>query len=83
MVDLTPHWSQRELMARYYHERKNANEPLVAWQMNWKGENFYTGNRVAVFVDLNNKEFTTWIDKNKGKTAFVVLEHSRLSRLGR
>jgi 4-amino-4-deoxy-L-arabinose transferase-like glycosyltransferase len=81
MVDLTPHWSQRELVERYYHERKSAKEPLVAWQMNWKGENFYTGNRVAVFVDLNNKEFETWIDKNKGKTAFVVLEHSRLSRL--
>jgi 4-amino-4-deoxy-L-arabinose transferase-like glycosyltransferase len=81
MVDLTPHWSQRDLVARYYRERKSSNEPLVAWQMNWKGENFYTGNRVAVFVDLNNKEFEGWIDKNKGKTAFVVLEHSRLSRL--
>ena len=53
-------------------------DPLVAWQMNWKGENFYTGNRVAVFADSNNKEFTGWIDKNKGKTAFVLLEHGRL-----
>jgi 4-amino-4-deoxy-L-arabinose transferase-like glycosyltransferase len=80
MVDLTPHWSQRELVQRYYHERKGPQDPLVAWQMNWKGENFYTGNRVAVFVDLNNKEMTDWIDKNKGKTAYVLLEHGRLSR---
>jgi 4-amino-4-deoxy-L-arabinose transferase-like glycosyltransferase len=81
MVDLTPHWSQRDLVQRYYRERKSAKEPLVAWQMNWKGENFYTGNRVAVFVDLNNKEFTSWIDKHKGTTTYVVLEHGRLPRL--
>jgi hypothetical protein len=81
MVDLTPHWSQQGLVQRYYRERKGPQDPLVAWQMNWKGENFYTGNRVAVFVDLNNKEMTDWIDKNKGKTAYVVLEHGRLSRL--
>ena len=24
--------------------RGSAEEPLVAYQMNWKGENFYTGN---------------------------------------
>jgi hypothetical protein len=80
MVDLTPHWSQRALIKRYYRARKSAADPLVAWQMNWKGENFYTGNRVAVFVNLNNKEITDWIDANKGKTAFFLLEHSRLGR---
>jgi len=80
MIDLTPHWSQRALIKRYYRERKSAAEPLVAWQMNWKGENFYTGNRVAVFVSLDNKEMTDWIDANKGKTALFVLEHGRLGR---
>ncbi len=24
--------------------------PLVAYQLNWKGENFYTGNNVAIFI---------------------------------
>ncbi|MFI5306804.1 MAG: glycosyltransferase family 39 protein [Polyangiales bacterium] len=81
MVDLTPHWSQRELVARYYRERKSAKEPLLAWQMNWKGENFYTGNRVAVFVDLNNSAMTEWIGKHKGTTAYFLLEHGRLARL--
>jgi 4-amino-4-deoxy-L-arabinose transferase-like glycosyltransferase len=78
MVDLSPHWSQRELVKRYYQDRKGPQDPLVAWQMNWKGENFYSGNRVAVFVELNNKEMTDWLDKNKGKTAYFVLEHGRL-----
>src|SRR6185436_2847772 len=50
MIDLTPHWSERELIKRYYSERKGPSEPLVAWQMNWKGENLYTGNRVYTFV---------------------------------
>jgi 4-amino-4-deoxy-L-arabinose transferase-like glycosyltransferase len=80
MLDLTPHWSQRDLVKRYYAERKSAKEPLVAWQMNWKGENFYTGNRVAVFVDTNNKEVSTWMDGHKGQTAYFVLEHGRLGR---
>jgi hypothetical protein len=81
MIDLSPHWSQRDLVARYYKERKSPKEPLVAWQMNWKGENFYTGNRVAVFVSLNNKEMGEWLDKKKGVTAYFVLEHGRLARL--
>lgn len=80
MLDLTPHWSQRDLVARYYRERRGADEAFVAWQMNWKGENFYTGNRVAVFVDLDNKKIKTWMDARPGKRAFVVLEHKRLDR---
>ena len=80
MLDLSPHWSQRDLVRRYYRERKGPQDPLVAWQMNWKGENLYSGNRVAVFADLKNKEISDWIEKNKGKTAYVLLEHHRLSR---
>lgn len=78
MVDLSPHWGQRELIKRYYEERGSAEEPLVAWQMNWKGENFYTGNRVAVFVDLDNQKLRQWIGENHGRRAFFVLEHGRL-----
>jgi 4-amino-4-deoxy-L-arabinose transferase-like glycosyltransferase len=83
MVDLAPHWSQTALIERYYAERKSAKEPLLAWQMNWKGENFYTGNRVFVFVDLDNKALLDWIGKHKDQRVFFVLEHSRLDRLKR
>jgi uncharacterized membrane protein len=81
MMDLTPHWSQQGLIARYYKERKDANEPLLAWQMNWKGEILYTGNKVHVFVDLDNKAMQEWIGKNKGRRVYYLLEHSRLERL--
>ncbi len=83
MIDLSPHWGQRELIQRYYADRKGPEEPLIAWQMNWKGENYYTGNRVHVFVDLDNKKLLEWVDKNKGKTVFIVCEHTRFDRLKR
>ena len=83
MIDLSPHWTQADLIHRYYRERKGPQEPLLAYQMNWKGENYYTGNRVYVFVDLDNKKLLEWVDKNKGKTVFFVLEHGRLERLRR
>jgi 4-amino-4-deoxy-L-arabinose transferase-like glycosyltransferase len=83
MIDLTPHWGQRELVKRYYDERSGPSEPLIAWQMNWKGENLYTGNRVHVFVQLDNKAVTKWMDGNKGKRAYFVLEHSRLNNFKR
>jgi 4-amino-4-deoxy-L-arabinose transferase-like glycosyltransferase len=81
MIDLTPHWSQAGLIQRYYAERKGPSEPLLAWQMNWKGENFYTGNRVHVFVELDNKALMEWVGKNSGRRVFLLLEHSRLDRL--
>ncbi len=80
MVDLSDHWSIRALTARYYAERESADEPLVAWQMNWKGENFYTGNRVHVFAETDNERIRTWLEDNVGRTAYVVLEHARFER---
>jgi 4-amino-4-deoxy-L-arabinose transferase-like glycosyltransferase len=83
MVDLSPHWGQRELIKRYYDERKSSDEPLIAWQMNWKGENLYTGNRTHVYVDLDNKAVEKWMTEHVGTQAYFVLEHSRLGNFRR
>jgi 4-amino-4-deoxy-L-arabinose transferase-like glycosyltransferase len=80
MVDVSDHWGIRDLAKRYYVLRQSPNEPLVAWQMNWKGENFYTGNRVYVFAETDNKRMREWLEDNEGTTAYVVLEHKRLER---
>jgi len=80
MVDLSDHWGLRGLTQRYYAARESADEPLVAWQMNWKGENFYTGNRVYVFAETDNKRIGKWLEENEGRTAYFVLEHKRLDR---
>lgn len=84
LMDLSPHWSQRELIARYYDERGGPDEPLVAFQMNWKGENFYTGNRVHAFVDLDTRKLEEWLrGRPEGQEVFVLLEESRIPRLER
>jgi len=75
LVDLSPHWAQNSVIAQYYARRGSKDDPLVAWQMNWKGENFYTGNHVNVFVDLDNTKLREWMTANVGKHAFVMLEH--------
>lgn len=84
-VNVSPHWGQRETVLAYYQHRSSAEEPLVAYQMNWKGENFYTGNRMATFVS-SGKKFKTWVTKQRetGKsTFFFTTEHTRIKNLKR
>jgi 4-amino-4-deoxy-L-arabinose transferase-like glycosyltransferase len=81
IVDLSPHWGQRELFEAYYRERSGPEQPVLAWQMNWKGENFYTGNAVLAFPDLDNRKLQDWTREHAGETVFVVLEHTRVASL--
>ncbi|MDQ3035741.1 MAG: glycosyltransferase family 39 protein [Myxococcota bacterium] len=81
LIDLSPHWGQRELIDRYYEERGGPDEALIAWQMNWKGENFYTGNAVLAFVDLDNRRLQEWVREHPGQRAYFLLEHARLANL--
>ena len=83
MVDLTPHWSQAKLIQRYYAQRASEQEPLLAWQLNWKGENFYSGNRVHAFAELDNTALLSWANANAGRRVFIVLEIGRLESLKR
>ncbi len=83
MVKTAPHWGQHEVIQAYYTNRAGPQEPIVAYQMNWKGENFYTGNKVPAFVS-SGAAFTTWIkqQKEKGvKVIYFVTEHSRVGGL--
>jgi hypothetical protein len=77
------HWGQHEVIAAYYADRGSPAEMLVAYQMNWKGENFYTGNHVPAFVSTGST-FTTWIKKEKDagvKVLYFITEHGRISGL--
>ena len=83
MVKLSPHWGQHEVMQAYYRDRKGTDEQLVAYQMNWKGENFYTGNRIPAFVS-SGATFQTWLkgQRDKGaKVMYFVTEHGRVGGL--
>jgi 4-amino-4-deoxy-L-arabinose transferase-like glycosyltransferase len=83
MVEMSPHWGQHEVIEAYYKDRKGADEQLIAYQMNWKGENFYTGNRIPAFVS-SGANFTSWLKQQREKGAkvmYFVTEHSRTGGL--
>jgi 4-amino-4-deoxy-L-arabinose transferase-like glycosyltransferase len=84
------HWSQKPLIARYYQERHSADEPLIAWQMYWRGETFYTKNAIyegardkrTVFLgDKNQDDLKAYIGRNRGKRMFFVVEQARWGTL--
>lgn len=82
-VRLSPHWGQRETFVAYYRAAHEIPGPIIAFQMNWKGENFYTGNSVPAFVS-SGKKFQDYIleQKKKGiKTFYFVTEHTRMGNL--
>ncbi|HEX3771194.1 MAG TPA: glycosyltransferase family 39 protein [Polyangiaceae bacterium] len=77
------HWGQHEVIAAYYRDRASASEQLVAYQMNWKGENFYTGNHIPAFVSTGGT-FTNWLKKQRDagvKVMYFITEHGRISGL--
>lgn len=82
-VKTSPHWGQREIMLAYTRAEKEIRGPIIAYQMNWKGENFYTGNKIPAFVS-SGKKFQDYIleQKKKGvKTFYFVTEHGRTGSL--
>ncbi len=83
MVKLSPHWGQHELIEAYYRDRAGPDEVLVAYQMNWKGENIYTGNHIPAFVS-SGTPFQTWLTEQRKKGAkvmYFITEHSRTGGL--
>src|SRR6185503_11883856 len=77
-----PHWGQREVIEAYYKARGSAAEPIVAYHMDWKGENFYTGNHVAAFV--SGTGFADYIKKEQErgtKVFWFVTDLGRTSGL--
>ena len=44
--------------------RHGRGAPLVAYQLNWKGENFYSGNNVAIFIS-SGAPMRTYLDARK------------------
>ena len=46
MRDVAPYWSQKDTIASYYKARRSTDEQLIAYQMYWRGETFYTKNAI-------------------------------------
>jgi 4-amino-4-deoxy-L-arabinose transferase-like glycosyltransferase len=87
---VTPYWTQKGLIASYYKQRRSPNEHLLAWQMYWRGENFYTANEIfqgpreerTVFLgDRNVENLKDWMNRHRGRRAFFLVERSRWNQL--
>ena len=80
---------QRGIFETYYRSR-NADASagtrvtsLVAYQLNWKGENFYSGNDVAIFI-ASGAPMRTYLDARKRSgesTVYFVTERGRVAGL--
>jgi hypothetical protein len=75
-VDLSHHWTQRDLFWRYYAQRQ-PGEPITAFLMNWRGETFYSRNTVRQIKD--NASMATYAAQPGREWALV--EHNRLNVL--
>ncbi len=84
------HWSQKPLIQKYYATRSSPDEPLIAWQMYWRGETFYTANEIfsgpfdkrTVFLgDKNQENLKDYLGRNRGKRVFFIVEKGRWGTL--
>jgi 4-amino-4-deoxy-L-arabinose transferase-like glycosyltransferase len=90
MKQVSDRWSQKRLIAAYYANRRSPDERLIAWQMYWRGETFYTQNEIfegpndkrTVFLgDRNAENLKDYISRNRGKRAFFIVERARWGTL--
>jgi 4-amino-4-deoxy-L-arabinose transferase-like glycosyltransferase len=98
--------SERQKLASLAGRAENTRDPprkrwlsidadrLLAWQLNWRGENFYSGGEIyqhhfedarTVFMNTDNKEFLEYLRNparnGKGRKFFVITEKGRLAGL--
>ncbi len=73
---LAQHWGHKYLIDTYYEQRE-PGEPLIAYQMNWRGETFYSANQDD--QAKKNAQFKKSIKKPGRK--FVLTETKRLKNL--
>lgn len=71
---------QRDVIAAFYADRAS-HDPLIAYQLNWKGENVYTGNNIAIFI-TSGPRLRAYLDhERRGKTTYFVTERARVQLL--
>lgn len=73
---LSHHWTQRDIFWIYNHEAQ-PDEQIAAYQMNWRGETFYSRNTVRQIKEASDiKRFAALPGRQ-----WVIVEHGRLSGL--
>jgi len=90
MRDVAPSWSQKGPIAAYYENRRSPDERLIAYQLYWRGETFYTSNEIyegpneerTVFdQDGADDKLKEWVSRHRGRRAFFLYERFQQARL--
>jgi 4-amino-4-deoxy-L-arabinose transferase-like glycosyltransferase len=90
MPGVAPSWSQKGPIAAYYRERRSPEERLIAFQLYWRGETFYTSNEIyegpteerTVFDQEGaDDKLKEWIGRHRGHRAFFLFERFQQSRV--
>lgn len=91
LIALSPHWSQKQVIAAYYRLRRGPHEPLIAWNLYWRGENLYTRNEIACARDPRERTAWAYVDvaarmreylpAHRGRRLFFLVERTQLPRL--
>ena len=90
MRAVAPFWSQKETLAEYYRHRKSPDEKLLAYDMYWRGETFYSENEIyegpkedrTVFdMDNADDDLKNWIAGHRGRRIFIIYERGRQGHL--
>lgn len=78
-----PDGGQRGVFAAYYRARGASRAPIVAYHLNWKGENFYSGNDVAIFIS-SGAPMKGWLEARRlrgDRVVFFVTERGGVGGL--
>jgi 4-amino-4-deoxy-L-arabinose transferase-like glycosyltransferase len=67
MPKVGPHWSQKKLHEIYYSCRNDPSERFIAYQLNWRGENFYSKNKVIPYMKTDNVKFFAYLERYRTK----------------
>jgi 4-amino-4-deoxy-L-arabinose transferase-like glycosyltransferase len=90
MRGVAPSWSQKGPIAAYYQQRRSPEERLVAYQLYWRGETFYTSNEIyegpteerTVFDGEGaDDKLKDWITRHRGRRTFFLYERFQQARL--
>lgn len=92
LVQTSPFWSQKEPIAAYYRTRSGPDDKLIAWQMYWRGETFYSKNQIydhrlppeekTVFLgDRHAERLAEYLKARVGKRFFFIVEQGRYATL--
>lgn len=76
---LSPHWGQAHLFKTYFAERQG-DEPIYAYQLNWRGETFYSRNRILQVKEGGANERMRSLVDRPGRE-FIITEQSRFHTL--